>query len=44
MMMKFFVIEAQAERFAQEVHAKVTIQYDWDDMRQAIVKIYVVKF
>lgn len=44
MMMKAFVSEAQAEKFAMEKHAKVYVHYEWDDMRRAIVKTYIVKF
>lgn len=44
MMIKAFATQAQAEKFAQEKAAKVTIHYEWDGMLNKIVKTYIVKF
>jgi pentose-5-phosphate-3-epimerase len=44
MMIKAFASQAQAEKFAQEKAAKVTVHYEWDAMLHQIVKTYIVKF
>lgn len=39
-----FTIKKQAEKFAEEKHGKLNIIYNWDDMKNRIVKIYRVKY
>lgn len=42
--LKVFKSKAQAEKYVAEQGGKVQIIYQWDDMRQTIVKTYIVKF
>ena len=42
--LKVFKSKAQAEKYVAEQGGKVQIIYQWDDMRQIIVKTYIVKF
>lgn len=44
MMMKVFKTEAQAKAYVSEQGGKIVVHYEWDDMRQTIVKTYIVKF
>lgn len=44
MMMKVFESKKQAEKYIAEQGGKVQVIYQWDDMRQTIVKTYIVKF
>lgn len=44
MFMKVFTTEAKAVTYAREQGGKVVVRYEWDDMRHALVKTYIVKF
>ena len=41
---KVFSVEKNAERFAKENEGKVQVRYEWDDMRNKIVKQFIVKY
>lgn len=41
---KVFSVEKNAERFAKENKGKVQVRYEWDDMRNKIVKQFIVKY
>ncbi len=41
---KVFSVEKNAQKFAKENGGKVIVRYDWDDMRQKIVRQYIVKY
>ena len=43
-MIRVFTTETQAVTFAQRVQGKITIKYDWDSLRNRIVKEFIVKF
>jgi hypothetical protein len=43
-MIRVFATETQALNFAERVHGKITVQYDWDSFRNRIVKEFIVKF
>ena len=44
MMIKMFVVEKNAINFAQITAGKITIKYDWDSVKNQMIKYYVVKF
>ena len=44
MMMKVFKTEAQAKAYVTEQGGKMVVHYEWDAMRQTIIKTYIVKF
>lgn len=41
---RIFTIEKNAQKFAKENGGRLTIHYDWDDMKQKIVKQFIVKY
>lgn len=41
---KMFTVKANAERFAREVSGTITVMYDWDALKNKMVKLYMVKF
>lgn len=43
-MIRVFETATQAEVFAKTVKGKVEVKYDWDAMRNTMIKEYVVKF
>lgn len=44
MFMRVFSIEAKAIEFATIVHGILSVRYDWDSMRNQMVKEFVVKY
>lgn len=42
--MKLFVIQHEAELFALTHGGEISIRYDWDELRNQMIKFYVVKF
>ncbi len=44
MFMRIFLDEVKAKEFMQLVKGILTIRYDWDDMRNQMVKEFVVKY
>lgn len=44
MFMRVFLNEVKAREFMQLVKGILTIQYDWDDMKNKMVKEFVVKY
>lgn len=44
MFMRIFLDEVKANEFMQFVKGILTIRYDWDDMRNQMVKEFVVKY
>lgn len=44
MFMRIFLDEVKAKEFMQLVKDILTIRYDWDDMRNQMVKEFVVKY
>lgn len=44
MFIKVFFIEALAQLFAREHGVDYSVRYDWDDLRQEIVKEFVVRY
>ena len=43
-MIRMFVVEKNAIRFATEKNGKIFIKYDWDESRNKMIKYFVVKF
>ena len=43
MFMRIFFDEVKAIEFMELVKGTLTVRYDWDDMRNQVVKIFVVK-
>lgn len=43
-MMKIFTTETQAKAYVATQGGKLTVRYEWDDMKREIVKTYIVKF
>lgn len=44
-MMKVFSTEAAARNYiAQQGGGRITVQYNWDEMRRMIIRVYIVKF
>jgi len=44
MFMRIFLDEAKAVEFMQFVKGILTVRYDWDDMRNQMIKEFVVKY
>lgn len=44
MLMRFFTIKRNAELFAMEHKGKIEVKYDWDYLRNKMIKFYIVKF
>ena len=44
MFMRIFLDEVKGVEFMQLVKGILTIRYDWDDMRNQMVKEFVVKY
>lgn len=44
MFMRIFLNEVKAMEFMRLVKGILTIRYDWDDMRNQMVKEFVVKY
>lgn len=44
MLMRLFTIKEKAETFAKENKGKIEIKYDWDFLKNRLVKYYIVKF
>lgn len=44
MFMKIFLDEVKANEFMQLVKGILTIRYDWDDMKNQMIKEFVVKY
>lgn len=44
MFIKIFLIEALAMQFAKANNGKLSIRYDWDSMRNEMIKEFVVKY
>ena len=42
--MRIFLDEVKANEFMQLVKGILTIRYDWDDMRNQMIKEFVVKY
>ena len=42
--MKIFSVEKNAQKFAKEFGGKVVVRYDWDDMRQKVIRQFIVKY
>lgn len=41
---KVFSVEKNAQKFAKEKGGCLIIHYDWDDMRNKVVKHFIVKY
>lgn len=41
---KIFSVEKNAEKFAKEKNSKVQVRYEWDDMKQKVVRQFIVKY
>lgn len=41
---KIFSIESKANEFAKLHNGKVFIKYDWDSIKNFMIKLYVVKY
>lgn len=41
---KIFQNPVKAESFAKEHGGQVNIQYDWDTIKNRMIKIYIVKY
>lgn len=41
---RIFTTSKTAEKFASEKKGRVQVKYDWDDMKQRIIKTYIVKY
>lgn len=44
MFIKFFLSKMQAEQFAREHNGIISIVYDWDYLKNKMIKMYSVKF
>ena len=44
MFMRIFLDEVKANEFMQLVKGILTVRYDWDDMRNQMIKEFVVKY
>ena len=44
MFMRVFFDEVKATEFMELVKSILTVRYDWDDMRNQMVKEFVVKY
>lgn len=44
MLIKMFTIEKNAIAFARKHNGKIIIKYDWDDLKNRLIKFYLVKF
>lgn len=44
MFMRIFLDEAKATEFMELVRGILTVRYDWDDMRNQMIKEFVVKY
>jgi recombinational DNA repair protein RecT len=41
---KEFQVEVNAQKYAKSVNGKVQVRYEWDSMKNKVVKTYVVKY
>ena len=41
---KEFQVEANAQKYAKAVKGKVQVRYEWDSMRNKVVKTFIVKY
>ena len=43
-MMKVFSTEREARNYVAQQGGRLTVQYNWDEMKRMVIKVYIVKF